>query len=338
MRGVDVEPVSAWLVEHVTGATAPFTIELIAGGHSNLTYRVQGADGPPFVLRRPPLGHVLATAHDMAREYRIIAAVGATTVPVAPAFGLCTDDIVNGAPFYVMGFVPGMVLDSPEKAELLGPEARRHASERLVEVLATLHAVDVDAVGLGDLARRDGFLERQLKRWSRQWAASKTRELPAIEEVERRLRQDPPEQQGVAIVHGDYRFGNMLVGPHGDIRAVLDWELCTLGDALADVGWLLMYWSDPGEVRQQHDPTAAGGFLSRREVLDRYQRLTGRDLSRIDYYAAFAYWRSAIIGEGVYSRYLNGVMGDESFDFAHFGENVERAAGLALEAVSRLPT
>jgi aminoglycoside phosphotransferase (APT) family kinase protein len=282
------------------------------------------------------MGHVLATAHDMAREHRIIAAVGATGVPVAPALGLCTDEEVNGAPFYVMGFVEGNVLDSPDKAALLPFDMRRPASERLIDVLATLHAVDVDAIGLGDLARRDGFLERQLKRWSRQWESSKTRELPEIEEVERRLRKNPPEQRGVAIVHGDYRFGNMLVSPQGDIRAVLDWELCTLGDALADVGWMLVYWADPGEVRQQNDPTSAGGFLTRRELVDRYANLTGRDLSQIDYYAAFAYWRSAIIGEGVYSRYLNGVMADEEVDVARFGENVARAAGLALEAVSRL--
>jgi aminoglycoside phosphotransferase (APT) family kinase protein len=337
MKGIDNERVSAWLAEHIPGAKAPFTFELIAGGHSNLTYRVQGADGSPLVLRRPPLGHVLATAHDMAREHRIIAAVGATGVPVAPALGLCTDEEVNGAPFYVMGFVDGYVLDSPEKAALLPLDMRRPASERLIDVLATLHAVDVDAIGLGDLARRDGFLERQLKRWSRQWESSKTRELPEIEEVERRLRKNPPEQRGVAIVHGDFRFGNMLVSPRGEIRAVLDWELCTLGDALADVGWMLVYWADPGEVRQQNDPTSAGGFLTRQELLDRYARLTGRDLSQIDYYAAFAYWRSAIIGEGVYARYLNGVMADEEVDIARFGENVARAAGLALEAVSRLP-
>ena len=336
MRGIDVEPVSTWLAAHIPGAQAPFTFDLIAGGHSNLTYRVQGVDGAPLVLRRPPMGHVLATAHDMAREHRIIAAVGATGVPVAPALGLCTDEEVNGAPFYVMGFVEGNVLDSPDKAALLPFDMRRRASERLVDVLATLHAVDVDAIGLGDLARRDGFLERQLKRWSRQWESSKTRELPEIEEVERRLRKNPPEQRGVAIVHGDYRFGNMLVSPQGDIRAVLDWELCTLGDALADVGWMLVYWADPGEVRQQNDPTSAGGFLTRRELVDRYANLTGRDLSQIDYYAAFAYWRSAIIGEGVYSRYLNGVMADEEVDVARFGENVARAAGLALEAVSRL--
>jgi aminoglycoside phosphotransferase (APT) family kinase protein len=336
MRGIEIEPVSRWLVDNVAGAEAPFDFELIAGGRSNLTYKVAGADGAVFVLRRPPIGEVLATAHDMAREHRIIAALGPTAVPVAPALGLCKDADVNGAPFYVMGYVAGHVLDSAEKAAALAPAIRRVASERLVDVLATLHEVDVDAVGLGDLARRDAYLERQLKRWSAQWKASKTRELPAIEEVERRLRIDPPPQQGVAIVHGDYRFGNMLIGDEGELRAVLDWELCTLGDPLADVGWMLVYWSDPGEARQANDPTTAGGFLGRAEVLERYARSTNRDLSRLSYYAAFGYWRSAIIGEGVYARYLNGQMGDDEVDLSRFEEGTPRLADLALEATNTM--
>jgi aminoglycoside phosphotransferase (APT) family kinase protein len=157
-RGVDVDRVSAWLAANVDGAVAPFEFELIAGGRSNLTFKVTAADGRRLVLRRPPLGHVLATAHDMAREHRIISAVGTTSVPVAPALGLCTDESLNGAPFYVMGFVDGVVLDAPDKAALLPVAMRRPASEHLVDVLADLHSLDVDAIGLGDLARRDGYV------------------------------------------------------------------------------------------------------------------------------------------------------------------------------------
>ena len=339
MQGIDIERVTSWLATNIPGAVAPFSFDLIAGGRSNLTFRVSGADGTQFVLRRPPLGHVLATAHDMAREYRIIAAVGTTGVPVPPALGLCTDPEVNGVPFYVMGFVDGVVLDSPEKAAALTPELKVAASEHLIDVLADLHAVDVDAVGLGDLAKREGYVERQVKRWSTQWEQSKTRELPAIDEVARRLRERIPTQKGVSIAHGDYRFGNCLtdVG-QGRIAAVLDWELCTLGDPLADVGYLGVYWND-GDATQAraNDPTPAGGFPTYSALLDRYSARTGRDLSDIDYYVAFSCWRLAVISEGVYARYLHGAMGNqEAVDFDTFKVGTEGLAERALTAVRRL--
>ena len=339
IAGVDIERVSRWLVEHIDGAVAPFAFDLIAGGRSNLTFRVTGADGTRFVLRRPPLGHVLATAHDMAREYRIIAAVGTTDVPVPPALGVCTDTEVNGAPFYVMGYVDGVVLDSVERADLLAPELRRPAAEHLIDVLADLHAVDVDAVGLGDLAKREGYVERQVKRWSTQWEQSKTRELPAIDEVARRLRERVPVQRGVSIAHGDYRFGNCLTDvQHGRIAAVLDWELCTLGDPLADVGYLGVYWYDGNANNARaNDPTPAGGFPTYADLLERYALRTGRDLSEIDYYVAFSCWRLAVISEGVYARYLHGAMGDQpDVDISTFKVGTEGLAERALAAVRRL--
>lgn len=338
VRGIEEDKVGPWLAEHVAGAVPPFRFELIAGGHSNLTFRVVGADGALFVLRRPPLGHVLATAHDMAREHRIISAVGPTPVPVAPTLGLCEDVEVNGAPFYVMGFVDGVVLDHPEKAAALAPELRHAAGLHLIDVLADLHEVDVDAVGLGDLARREGYVARQLKRWSTQWAASRTRELPAIDEVERLLGEKLPEQQGVAIVHGDYRFGNCLVEPAaGRIAAVLDWELCTLGDPLADVGYLGVYWTDPGSTaRRSNDPTGAGGFPSYADLLERYATRTGRDVSGVEYYRAFSSWRLAVISEGVYARYVHGVMADETADIEQFKVGVEQLAEAALTAARSL--
>lgn len=335
---IDPDRVTRWLVEHIPGAVAPFRFDLIAGGRSNLTFRVTGADGARFVLRRPPLGHVLATAHDMAREHRIIAAVGTTGVPVPPALGLCTDLEVNGAPFYVMGFVDGEVLDSVEKAALLPYELRRPASEHLIDVLADLHAVDIDEVGLGDFAKREGYIERQVKRWSAQWEGSKTRELPAIDEVAVRLRERMPVQRGTSIAHGDFRFGNALVDvQQGRVAAVLDWELCTLGDPLADVGYLGVYWYD-GEAAnvRANDPTSAGGFPSYADLLERYATRTGRDLSGIDYYVAFSCWRLAVISEGVYARYLHGAMGEQDVDISQFKVGVDALAARALAAVRRL--
>jgi len=233
------ERVSRWLQDNIDGLVGPFSFDMIAGGRSNITYRVTDGKGTQVVLRRPPTGHVLATAHDMAREHRIISAVGRTDVPVPRTLGLCEDTSVNDAPFYVMSFVDGVVLDGRSKGELLPQHLRRQASEHLVDVLVALHSVDVDAVGLGDLAKRGNYVERQVKRWSTQWANSKTRELPEIEEVERLLKANIPEQRDLVIAHGDYRFGNCLTDVNnGRIAAVLDWELCTLGDPLADIGYL----------------------------------------------------------------------------------------------------
>ena len=339
VQGIDVDKVSAWLVDNIDGARAPFSFDLIAGGRSNLTYRVTDADGTRFVLRRPPLGHVLATAHDMAREFRIIAAVGSTKVPVPRALGLCTDENVNGANFYVMGFVDGVVLDSADKAAALPTELRPAAAHHLIDVLAELHAVDVDAVGLGDLARRDGYIERQLKRWGTQWENSKTRDLPEIDEVVRRLSSHVPRQQGVVIAHGDYRFGNCLTDvASGRIAAVLDWELCTLGDPLADLGYLGVYWSDgPSNALRANDPTPAGGFPPYRDLVERYADRTGRDVSAVDYYVAFSCWRLAVISEGVYARYLHGAMGkQEGIDLSTMKMGTEGLVQRALEAARSL--
>jgi len=334
VQGIDVDRVSRWLEEHVDGLVAPFDFDVIAGGRSNLTFMVTDANGRKVVLRRPPLGHVLATAHDMGREHRIISALNTTSLPVPEALALCIDDIVNGAPFYVMSFVEGVVLDSPERAVVLAAERRAAASRSLIDTLAQLHLVDVDTVGLGELARHDSYVERQLKRWSTQWDRSKTRELPAVEEAERRLRARIPPQQRVSVAHGDYRFGNCLVDVGtGAVAAVLDWELCTLGDPLADVGYLLGYWTDPGEpIRRPNDPTGAGGFGSRADLVERYAGATGLDVTALDFYVALGAWRLAVIAEGVYARYLAGVMGDaDGVDVEGMGN---RTAALADEALA----
>jgi aminoglycoside phosphotransferase (APT) family kinase protein len=338
MRGIDEQRVTQWFVDHVDGSVAPFVFSAIAGGHSNLTFRVTAADGRVFVLRRPPLGHVLATAHDMVREHRLISAVGQTSVPVPRALALCTDVDVNEAPFYVMDFVEGVVLDTIEKAEVMSPGARHQLGFDLIDVLADLHAVDVDAVGLGNLAKRDGYVERQIKRWSGQWDMSKTRELPAVEEVRDRLLAAVPEQQSVSIAHGDFRLGNCLIDPDaGRVNAVLDWEICTLGDPLADVGYLGVYWSDDGAPSMRlGDATGAGGFPSYDELVERYATRTGRDCSNINYYKAFSAWKLSVISEGVLARYLHGQMANEDPDVIQsFRVGAEQLADEALALLRR---
>src|SRR5262245_29378487 len=310
MEGVNESNVTAWLKTHTPTLTTPVTYALIAGGHSNLTYRCADRSGTSYVLRRPPLGHVLESAHDMGREHKIISALAGTKVPVAPTHGLCTDPEVNGAPFYVMSFVEGLVLNDSTVAQQIPTAERRAIGQHVIDVLTALHAIDPDAVGLGDLGRKEAYLARQLNRWTKQWLASKTDEIPAMEETRRLLEERMPVQHGASIVHGDYRLGNMIVGG-GKIRAVLDWELCTLGDPLADVGYLLNSWTSPDEAKRTGDvsPTAVGGFPTRDEICARYSAATGRDLSQINYYRAFSHWRLAAIGQGVYKRYLVGAMG-----------------------------
>lgn len=341
VRGIDAEPVTAWLTEHVEGARPPFSFSLITGGHSNLTYLVTGSDGARFVLRRPPLGSVLATAHDMAREHKIISGVGRTSVPAPPALGVCEDEGVNGAPFYVMGYVDGVVLHDFEvtQAALPDHDTRVRLGESVISVLASLHTVDPDAVGLGDLGRKEAYLDRQLKRWRTQWESSKTRELAAMEQTYELLVQAKPDQHHTGIVHGDYRLGNMLTDPaRGEVTAVLDWELCTLGDVLADVGYLMNNWAGPEEAAingAAQYPTMAGGFPDRDAMVARYCELTGFEVTNIEYYRSFQAWRLAAIVEGVLARYLKGVMGDEG-DTDRFRLQVDTLANQALDLVRTL--
>jgi len=271
----------------------------------------------------------------MGREHRIITAVARTHVPVPPALALCTDDSVNDAPFYVMEFVDGHVLEEPANVDtvLPDPARRRDLSAAVIDALAALHTADVDAIGLGNLARKEAYLDRQLKRWRGQWEQSKTRELPAMERLYEILLADKPEQRYTGIVHGDFRLGNMLSRPDGSIAAVLDWELCTLGDTLADVGYLLNNWAEPNEPQMRMMPTAAGGFLSREEMTQLYAERTGRTVADIRYYRAFQAWRLAAIVEGVASRYLKGVMGDPNADARIFQVQVDQLAEQALALV-----
>jgi aminoglycoside phosphotransferase (APT) family kinase protein len=248
---------------------------------------------------------------------------------------------VNGSPFYVMSLVEGDVMDTPEKADQLSPELRQAMTRDLVEVLAALHALDIDEIGLGDFGRREGYIERQIARWSKQWAGSKTRDLSVVDEVAAQLATRVPSQQGVGVVHGDYRFGNCVSDLEaGRIVAVLDWELCTLGDPLADLGYLGVYWAVDGRSGGGvYDPTAVGGFGSFDDVVERYAKLSPRDVSDVNYYVAFQMWRSAVIIEGVYARHLGGQMGDGSAtgeQLAFFGQATVDLAERAHEALATL--
>jgi aminoglycoside phosphotransferase (APT) family kinase protein len=341
LLGIDVGPVSSWLEANVAGAVAPFSFELIAGGHSNLTYRVLGQDGRALVLRRPPLGHLLASAHDMGREHRIIAALADTPVPVAPARGFCADVDVTGAPFYVMDFVEGHVIRDRATAEaVLEPSARVTAGMDLVDTLAAIHAVDIEAVGLSDLGRHEGYIARQLKRWYGQWRQSQTRQLRAVDEVHDLLNSRIPEQGPACIVHGDYRLDNTMIDGSGHVIAVLDWEICTLGDPMADVGMLMVYWNGPGDETSAWTGSAstAPGFPDRAELLARYADVSGRDVAGVDFYVAFAFWKLACILEGVYARYLAGALGGGRDPSEHdaFREQVEQAAEQAALHAARL--
>jgi len=344
--GIDLERVTAWLAAQVPECEGPLRFERIIGGHSNLTYHVVSErTGKQVVLRRPPLGHLLPSAHDMTREYRLIAGLGPTAVPVPPALGLCEDADVIGAPFYVMGFVEGPVLHDRAAAEdAFADKATRHRlGSHFIDVLADMHAVDPDDVGLGDLGRKEGYIARQLKRWYGQYQASNADTgvgTARVDEMHDWLAANVPDQGPARVVHGDYRLGNCISGPPGEIRAVLDWEIATLGDPLADLGYVMATWPEPDEEpldpRATPGPTMAGGFPTRDELVDRYAKRSGRDVSMVDYYTAFSYWKGACIVSGVHARYVAGALDTTGVDLDGFGRSVALRAEEAYEASLRL--
>jgi aminoglycoside phosphotransferase (APT) family kinase protein len=317
-EGVDLERLRGYFGEHVPGAgDRELTAELIAGGRSNLTYSISDGEHA-WVLRRPPLGHVLPTAHDMAREYRVLSALAGTGVPVPMTYALCEDEDVNGAPFYVMEKVEGVIYRDGASLAVLDAADAARLSKELVDVLARIHTVDYEAVGLGDFGHPDGFLERQIRRWGQQWERSKTRELPGVDEIARRLRAALPESGPPTIVHGDYRLDNTMMAADdpGRIVAVLDWEMSTLGDPLADLGLFLLYWGNAGAqiIATGSAIDARAGFLTADEVVERYARESGRAVDALDWYVVFAFYKLAIIVEGIHARFRMGKTLGEGFD------------------------
>ncbi|RZB14438.1 phosphotransferase family protein [Streptomyces sp. F001] len=315
--GVDVPVLQRYFERHLPELAGPLRVELLPGGRSNLTYVV--TDGTHrWVLRRPPLGVLTPTAHDMDREYRVVAALGGTGVPVARAVLSCTDPEVIGAPFCVVDFVAGAVLRDGDEVAALPPADARRAADALVDALVALHSVDATAVGLGGFGRPDGYLERQVRRWRGQWDRVATRALPDLDALHGRLARALPTSGAPAIVHGDYRLDNTILAPgdFGRIAAIVDWEMATLGDPLADVGMLLMYWAPACEpvLGARHVPTANPGFPSGHELAERYAERSGRNIDALGFYQALGCFKLAVIAEGIHARYLAGQTVGSGFD------------------------
>ena len=278
--------------------------ERIGLGQSNLTYLVHDADDRRWVLRRPPLGQLLASAHDVAREARIMAALEPTDVPVPRILGVAQDPEIAEVPLVLMEFIDGQVVDTMAIAESLAPQRRRQIGVSLPTTLAKIHAVDIDAVGLSDLASHKPYAQRQLKRWAGQWEQSKTRELPELDDLTRRLVAAAPEQRELSLVHGDFHLRNAIVSRGtGAVIGVLDWELSTLGDPLADMGTMLAYWPEPGEhMGRLRRRRRLDGFPDRAELARIYLEQTGRDPHALKYWHVLGLWKIAIIAEGVMRR------------------------------------
>ena len=307
-RGLDLDRLRAYL------GSPPLAATMFAGGRSNLTYAV--TDGTHrWVLRRPPLGHVLPTAHDMSREHRVLAALSGADFPVPRPVRLCTDPDVIGAPFYLMEYVDGTIHRDVAKLEAMGPAAMRALVLSLVDTLADLHALDYTAIGLADFGHPEGFNARQVRRWKKQLDASRSREIPGIEELHARLATDVPEGAG-SVVHGDYRLDNVLIGPNLEINAVLDWEMSTLGDPLSDLALMLVYAGRPMLFRdgRPYASIDVPGHPGLDEMATHYAERSGRDVSNLHWYVGFAAFKLAVIIEGVHYRFVQGQTVGEGFD------------------------
>lgn len=335
---VDLQALQAYLAAHLPACSGTLTLQQFHGGHANLTYLLR-LGTQSWVLRRPPLGPTLPTAHDMRREFRILSALAQTDVPAPRPLLLCEDPQIIGAPFYLMEQQHGYILRDVIPPELGEDHAtRRQLSEATVDALAQIHAVPWQDVGLHDFGRSTGYLERQLRRWPAQWERAKTRPLPALERVQAWLQQHVPPASRTTIVHGDYKLDNLMFQGDCPVRvsAILDWEMSTLGDPLADLGWLLAYWPQPGDSVNRtscwRPLTTAPGFLRRAELVARYEERTGRRATGIDFYEVLGLYKNAVILEGIYARFVAGHTQDERF--AQFGPQVVLYADAALECAA----
>ncbi|QBJ97916.1 phosphotransferase family protein [Rhodococcus sp. ABRD24] len=335
--GLNEDAVSTWIAGLGVGAVAPLSFERIGNGQSNLTFAVRDSGGGRWVLRRPPLGQLLDSAHDVVREHRILSALQGTGVPVPKMLALTTDPTVTDAPLVLMSYVDGLVIDGGSAAGQLDSARRRVIGLSLPKALASIHRVDLEMAGLLDLASRNPYAERQLKRWSAQWAQSKTQERPEVEDVAARLARNVPEQAETTLVHGDFHLGNVITAPgDGGVVAVLDWELCTLGDPLADLGGLLAYWPQRSDgVVWPFTASTLEGFPTRDELVDVYIHETKRDVSAVGFWHVLALWKLAIISEGVVRR-----TADDPRNRAEFGgptrefvDSVVRRAVATADAV-----
>jgi aminoglycoside phosphotransferase (APT) family kinase protein len=337
--GLDPAALESYLHRAAPGTlTRPLTARLVAGGKSNLTY-VLGDGHDSWVLRRPPLGHVLETAHDMAREYRVMAALDGTEVPVPRMVTLCSDPQVLGAPFYVMSFVHGTVFRTQEQLAEVSPAAAEQLADELVDVLARLHAVDPASVGLGDLGRPEGYLERQVRRWGTQLTSSHSRDVPGLEALGARLAESVPVSRRSGLVHGDYKLDNVVVAPSGGVVAVLDWEMATLGDPLMDLVNVVAWWDgirDTNGVPTSAAPADQPAFPPSTRLLERYASATGTDLDVLPWYTGLFCYKLAAIFEGIYFRETQGMTVGEGFDeLAGLGPALAARGHEALDASGR---
>ena len=307
VEGLDVRTVSDWLLGSQLGAESPLTFSRLGRGQSNLTYLITDARAQQWVLRRPPLGALLDSAHDVVREHRILAALSSTAVPTPSVLGLCEDEHVSDVPILLMEYVDGVVLDGLTPAERLTDHQRHAVGLGMVTALGAVHSVDLGSTGLSTLSSHGPYAHRQLKRWYGQWERSHTRQRPEIDALHARLGAAAPAQGELTLVHGDFHLGNVIVAPQqGEVRAILDWELCTLGDPLADLGGLFAYWPEAGEpAGPGMDIATLPGFPTRTELAAAYQQRTRRSLVALGFWYVLALWKVAIIAEGVLRRTLD---------------------------------
>jgi len=329
--GLDLDRLLPWFREHVAPVGA-LTAQVVGHGRSNITYRVSD-DGRSWVVRRPPLSHVQATAHDMGREFRVISALHPTGFPVPRPYALCTDESVIGAQFYVMEYVDGFIaVDAAEVARRFSEADRRRIGEELIDVLVRLHSFVPEEIGLGDFGKPQGYLERQVRRFSEQLEQIRYRETPELDELARRLKASIPAERKPGIVHGDYRLDNAILNGDGKIIAVLDWEMCTLGDSLADLGLLRMYWGGPTSSQVaigSTSVTSLPGFPTWEEAAAMYEAKSGTDLSGLDFYTVLAHFKLGVILENMYKRFLGG--GTVGAGFEMIGQQAVLLARRGLE-------
>ncbi len=338
-EGYRVSAVEDWVRTEVPELMPPFRWTRLEGGHSNLTYQIEDAQGQFAVIRRPPQGELLPKAHDMSREWALIKALSSTNVPVPKPFGFCEDPNITGAWFYIMGRVNGKPLYNSEDTLALVPEDKRETlAFSFFDALADLHQVDPDAVGLGDLGKRDSYVGRQVKTWYRSWTSSVTGaqyDDDRAHQLQTYFLDHLPDQGPIRVVHGDYGLHNCLFGSDCTVAAVVDWEISTLGDPLADLAYALNPWPDPSDQRPiaPEAATSLPGFPSRRDLAARYAHRTGRDLSNLPYYIAFNRWKTACIVHGVYARYMQGKKSTEGVDLELLKSRIDLSLELADEAI-----
>jgi len=331
-----VTRLETYLREHIPNASGPLTVAQFPHGHSNLTYLVRMGERE-MVLRRPPFGNQVKTAHDMGREYRVLSRLSAVYPPAPRPYVYCEDESVLGAPFYVMERRHGIILRASGFSNPVDPDTARRLCTALIDNLATLHLLDYQSAGLGDLGKPAGYVARQVTGWTNRYVAARTEDVPAMERIASWLTEQMPRESGAALVHNDYKYDNLLLDPQDLTRivAVLDWEMTTIGDPLMDLGTTLGFWIDTGDPLELQvgamGPTNVPGSMTRRELVERYAEKTGRDLSNAVFYYCFGLFKIAVIIQQIYARYVRGHTQDERF--AHMNERVAILSQRAEQAL-----